>query len=263
MKSRHFDPDKEFQIMHITIKATGRGHGSDRWIFSGQSKKALIEELQKFLALFSPLKLLAFTQMSSHIHIMLKIPRDYKVSRSEVAQNYFKCYGKKIHPNSHSCQKLQKELNNLSCFMQRFAWHFSYNFNRQRTFKRTGHLWGRPFHDTEIGDSTALLKCWVYVMFNPVKAKMTDNPLKYKFNSLTYADEKLRNETLQNLFEIYKQLSGDDQMILEEFKSMLLAILQTELDEWMGKTEVEREQYREQNHFWDRGRYVDKSHFAT
>lgn len=261
MAKRNLSFSKEFQFMHIIAKATGKGHASDQWIFSREQKAALVEKLQNFLGLFSPIKLLCFTCMSTHLHFMIQVPRDYSVGRKELADNYYKCYGKKILANGHANRKLLKELNNVSCFMQRFLWHFSIMFNHTRNFKRTGHLWQGKFHNTNIGDAESLLKCAVYVLFNPVKASMVDSVFDYKFNSLTYGSDDFKAENLQNLFEAYKYLSGKDQLTLSEFKQLLMLLLQEEMSEWAKMKEGEREQYRQSHHHWDKVNYVDKRLF--
>ncbi len=258
MSKRVLQNDREFQFMHITVKATGKGHASDQWIFNNTQKQALMDELVRFLKLFSPIKLLAVTTLSNHIHFMLKIPKEYKVSRKEVAEQYYRCYGKKILANGSKNRKLLSQLNNVSCFMQRFLWHFSIMFNKTRKFKRTGHLWQSKFHNTNIGDAESLLKCWVYVIFNPTKANMIKNPLDYKFNSLNYGDNDFQDEVMLNLFEAYKYLSGKDNLSLDEFKQLLMDLINQELKEWESKSDVEREQYRLTHHFWDHVNYVDK-----
>ena len=177
MATRKQDLDANCQIMHITIKATGKGHRSDRWIFNDHHKAELMEELRRFLRVFTPCKLLGITIMSNHAHFILKIPRDFNTTRKRVAADYLQCYGKKLHPNCHMIRKLMTELNKISCLMQRFLWHFSTTFNHQKSFKRTGHLWESKFHNTNISDAKSLLKCWTYVIFNPVKANMKSEPL--------------------------------------------------------------------------------------
>jgi len=264
MTKRLLPTTEKFQLMHIVIKTTGKGHGSDQWIFSNKNKRELYGQLKRFLNLFGPIQLIAFTIISNHAHIILNIPNEYKIGRDEVAEKYQQCYpNRKIHPNSSKCQKLQKQLNGISCFMQRFARDFAYSFNRNRSFKRTGHLWQKRFHNTNLGDDTALLKCWVYVIFNPVKANIIHNPLDYKFSSLNCADSDLMQKSLENFYKLYQELSGKNDLTIEEFKEMLLAILKTELDQWNGKNEQEREVYRLANHIWDRMVYIDRHYFHT
>ena len=263
MATRKQDLDAEFQIMHITIKATGKGHRSDRWIFNDHDKTDLMEKLRRFLRLFTPCKLLGITIMSNHAHFILKIPKEYTTTRKRVASDYFHCYGTELHPNCHKVRKLMKELNNISCLMQRFLWHFSTTFNHSKPFKRTGHLWDSKFHNTNIGDAKSLLKCWTYVIFNPTKANMKEEPLEYKFNSMTYDDSSFQKEVMHNLFEAYKELSGCVNLSLKKFKKILSKLIEEEVKKWKVKEEFEREQYREQNHFWDKATfYVDESHFV-
>ena len=250
--------------MHIVIKCTGKGHGSDQWIFSNKNKLQLQNQLKRFLDLFDPIQLIGFTIMSNHAHIILNIPKEYEITRDEVARKYHECYpNRKIHPNSSKCHKLKNQLNNISSFMQRFTRDFAYHFNKDRKFKRTGHLWGERFHNTNLGDDYALLKCWVYVMFNPVKAKMATSPLTYKFNSITCQDSEFASESLNNFYELYKELTGKSDLTFNEFKTMIFAILETELEKWNVMSEPKRDEYRNKHHFWDKFIYVDKTYLDT
>ncbi len=251
-----------FQLMHITIKATGKGHKSDQWIFNNHSKRDLIDQMKRFLKLYKGIKLIGFCCLSNHLHAILRIMPECNYSRSEVAQLYHECYPKqKIHPNSSACQKLQKELNNISKFMYRFERDFACRFNARQKFKRTGHLWQGPFHNTNLNDVTALLRCWVYVMFNPTKANMIQNPVDYKFSSINCHDGELMEEAMNNFFELYKFLTEDESLTLESFQVMLNRLLERELEEWLEKNETEREEYRQTHHIWDRAHYIDKSYF--
>ncbi len=136
MTKRCLPTTEKFQLMHIFIKTTGKGHGSDQWVFTNKNKRELYTQLKRFLNLFDPIQLIAFSIMSNHAHIILNIPTEYELRRDEVAEKYQQCYpNRKIHPNSSKCQKLQNQLNDISCFMQRFTRDFTYNFNRNRTFK--------------------------------------------------------------------------------------------------------------------------------
>ncbi len=263
MKKRVLPTTEGFKLMHITIKATGKGHGSDRWIFNNRHKTELQEELKRFLKLFDAIDLIGFVWMSNHAHILVNIPENYHISRSEMAAKYHECYPKqpKIHPNSHQCQQLQKDVGNISKFMKQFEQSFARKFNQQQKFKRSGHLWQRRFHNTNLGDAESLLRCWVYIIFNPVKANMVQHPTSYKFSSYCNADTEFINEVLINFYELYKYLSGKESLSLDEFKELLRLRLQDELDDWNRKNEREKEHYRQLNHMWDQLTFIDKTFF--
>ncbi len=264
MPKRLLPTTKDFGLMHIVIKTTGKGHNSDQWIFNNQQKCELYQQLKRFLDLFEPIQLIGFNIMSNHAHVLLNIPDDYQISRSEVSEKYHQCYpNRKIHPNSHACHKLKNELNNISAFMQRFSRDFAYRFNHSRKFKRTGHLWGERFHNTNLGDDAALLRCWVYIIFNPVKADMVKNPLDYKFSSMNCENKEIMDEAMHNFYELYKMLSGKESLTMDEFRTMLIELLQAELDAWNRKNEAEKTEYRDANRMWDRAHYIDKNILDT
>ena len=92
---------------------------------------------------------------------------------------------------------------------------------------------------------------------------MKNEPLEYKFNSMTYNDPAFQQEVMHNLFEAYKELSGRVNLSLVKFKKILSELIAEEVKKWKIKKEFEREQYRDENHFWDKvSSYVDESHFV-
>ncbi len=259
---RELPTTRDFKLMHITIKATGKGHASDQWIFNNKNKRKLYSELKRFLKLFDGIKLISFVIMSNHAHIILRIMPKANYFRSDVAKRFHQCYPKrKIHPNSHACFKLIQDQSNISAFMQRFTRDFACKFNAIQPFKRTGHLWQGAFHNSNLNDKTALIKCWIYGIFNPTKAKMIDNPLSYRFSSMNCDDSELMEEALQNFFELYKFLDGNEDLTIEEFKRMLENLLKAELERWNAMTEIEHEEYRKAHRFWDKAHYIDKPFF--
>lgn len=168
VKKRLMHPERNFEIVHVVLKASGKGHEKDKWMFDSYKRKELLEQMKRFLGLYGGITALSFCAMSSHLHVMLKIDHTFTRNRREMADAYFTCYGRKIHPNSSDCFQLQKDQSNLSKFMQRFARDFAINFNKECSFKRRGHLWAERFHSTQLEDAKALLRCWTYIVFNPV-----------------------------------------------------------------------------------------------
>lgn len=92
------------------------------------------------------LEILSFCIMPNHVHLLLK-PRD---------------------------KNLDQAMRNL--FSRYAAW-----FNRK--YERKGHLFGGPYRQAVCLDYAYLIAVSVYIHLNPVKAKLNENPLNYRWSS--------------------------------------------------------------------------------
>ncbi len=247
------------------MKAMGKSDSSDKWIFTEKWKRKLVEEICRYLNLFQGIKLAGFTIMSNHGHFIFAIENNFKLSRKEVAENYEKCYGKRLHGNSKMCFQLAEELSDLSKLMQRFAREFACKFNKakKKQLKRTGHLWSENFHSTLINAPNELLRCWMYVMFNPVKASITSTPRKYEHNSLNSPVEGMRAMCLQNLFEAYKNLSGQEELTLKEFRLMLEAMIDEELERRQLMEQAKLTEYLERQKVYELARVIGSKEYCS
>ena len=77
---------------------------------------------------------------------------------------------------------------NLSRIMQWILSVFARNHNIKMGIK--GHVWYDRFHSTIINSMRQMLRTFMYIAFNPVKAGISDNPLKHQYNGITYIKMK-------------------------------------------------------------------------
>lgn len=243
-------------VVHCILKCTGRGHLSDLWMFNDRWRDKLISEFRRFLDLYLGISVVGMQCMSSHFHLVLILDRNAKRTRDEMAAAYNRCYpNASMDPNSHACRKLQEEQSDLGKFLGRFERDFAIRFNLSCKFKRTGHLWGEPYHCTQITDSEGLLRCWTYVMMNTVNAEMTDNPLKDGYNSLTYhhdRDPKWLEEIMDNFYQLWCEFNPGCKMTLDEFKNMITKMLAEVVKSYLDKDSDQREAWKSTQKFWER-----------
>lgn len=248
------NPDGNY-VFHLVIKATGKGHLSDLWVFNERWRGVLIKQMQRFLGLYGGIKLIGFQCMSNHLHLLVWIDRKFKRNRDEMAAAYNSCYpNASITPNEHICRKLQSEQADIGKFMGRFEHDFARKFNLSCKFKRTGHLWSEAYHCTQITDQIGLLRCWTYILMNTVKAGMTDNPLKDAYNSLTFNLKKEApwlEQIMDNFHSLWLELSSSS-MTKDEFKDMLMKLLQEALSAYQGKNEEQKIAWQISQTFWTR-----------
>lgn len=94
-------------------------------------------------------KLYAFVIMSSHVHLL-------------------------IEPND--------EISDISRIMRHINGQFAQKFNS--IYNRKGHFWMQRFSSKIVEWGQYMANTIIYFALNPVKAGVTDNPLKYTYSSI-------------------------------------------------------------------------------
>ncbi len=89
----------------------------------------------------------------------------------------------------------------LSKMMQKLSLTFTQHINRK--YKRTGRLWECRFYSSIIDKESYLLSVCRYIEKNPVRAKLIENPLQYKWSSAKYILSKDNPEWLEPAWTDY------------------------------------------------------------
>jgi putative transposase len=138
--------------------------------------------------------ILAFCLMPNHIHLLLK-PKEKNLDQS--MQTLFSRYA---------------------------AW-----FNRK--YERKGHLFGGPYRQAICLDYAYLIAVSVYIHLNPVKAKLIENPLHYRWSSVSLYCKQDAPAAFVNPDFILRLLSED----IPESKIMYLKTLNKGIDLNVGR----------------------------
>ena len=77
---------------------------------------------------------------------------------------------------------------NLSKIMQWIQSVFAIQHNKETGLK--GHVWYDRFKSVIIHNIRQLIQTFLYIALNPVKAGLTENPFKYKFNGINFIKQK-------------------------------------------------------------------------
>ena len=123
--------------------------------------------------------------LGNHWHIVVYAPAE-KPSLEAAAERHNSYYQEKHQTlnaqyNPVECEKVAKQLVDLSFFMRQIHQKFTYYINRLHD--RRGTLWAERFKSTILEDRTALWDCVKYVELNPVRAGLVQNPADYRFSS--------------------------------------------------------------------------------
>jgi putative transposase len=84
--------------------------------------------------------------------------------------------------------------NEISDIMRWILSVFAIRYNKIFGYK--GHVWYDRFKSKVIQTFQQLINTFIYIANNPVRAKFTHHPLKYKFNGITYLKNKYDPELL-------------------------------------------------------------------
>jgi putative transposase len=150
-------------------------------------KEFAFDLLKKLEKLFF-VEIIATCWMGNHFHIVVYFPGEAD-SLETVIERYNKFH--KDDPYNHpclnlekhteKCQKVAKNLIDLSEFMRSFKQRFTHWYNKLHD--RQGALWRGRFWSCILEGPVALWDCVKYVELNPVRAGMVQEPGEYFFSS--------------------------------------------------------------------------------
>ncbi len=154
--------------------------GSEFLLNTNEKKKFFIDTLKR-LSIFFSIKVKHFVVMTNHLHLILETCPEIKISDEELIQKAKKAKLFKNLVLKKDFIKLRKKLNDISEFMKLLKQIYAQWYNKN--FERSGYFWGSRFKSIIIQPGIHLLNCAIYIILNPVRAKMVTSPEKYKFSS--------------------------------------------------------------------------------
>jgi REP element-mobilizing transposase RayT len=129
---------------NATYHVTARANRSEFILNGAEEKEEFLSVLKRAKKRFG-FTLKSFCIMGNHIHLMIKPPKAYGLSK----------------------------------IMQWILSVYALSFNRK--FGYTGHVWYDRFHSTIIQTAAYFIKVFQYISDNPVKAEICPNPINYPY----------------------------------------------------------------------------------
>lgn len=188
---RRLKPQKKENYFHVTVRtAQGAHHLADRLI--KDTWEAKLFQLTKAYYV----DVLAFSILSNHVHLVLKVncpekdPKDLQ-RRFEYLESTL-VSRRKWH--EHYDDWIYERFTDLSCFMRDLnqwiaAWHNKHLYPEDKIAR--GHLWSDRFFSKVVGDDQYLLTVMSYVDLNPVRAGLTDSAGKFRNSSAGWLKEQI------------------------------------------------------------------------
>ncbi len=106
----------------------------------------------------------------------------------------FKCYCWCLMPNHIHLVIFPKHKYDLIKIMQGSKLTYTVWFNSN--YDKVGHLWQGRYKNYIIEKDEYFLKCLQYIESNPVRAKLSENPLEWPWSSHKYRTLGMRNKLL-------------------------------------------------------------------
>jgi len=170
-------------------------------LFDDVAKEVLRKMIWQ-VADFSGVDVLAYCVMSNHFHVLVRVSKRAKLSRSELVRRYRVLYAKSrsaYQPDPDVLEvilkgemdealakdwreRLETRMGDVSEFMKTLKQRFSVWYNKSHD--RYGTLWAERFKSVLVEDHPSCLKTVAaYIDLNPVRAGLVDDPADYRWST--------------------------------------------------------------------------------
>ena len=164
-----------------------------------EGDKSMFVSMMRRAAAFSGVEVLNHCVMSNHFHILLHVPKPVEITERILLKRYAALYGlddakvlrehwkalrdtKQVDRLEREQAQLKHRMGDLSEFMKTFKQRFSLWYRHQHE-SFSGTLWEGRFKSVILqGNPATLSAVSAYIDLNPVRARMVDDPAKYKWS---------------------------------------------------------------------------------
>ncbi|WP_212668801.1 transposase, partial [Pseudoalteromonas sp. NBT06-2] len=190
----------------------------------------------KFLSSFFAIDITAYSIMSNHYHIVLKVNRDeaLNLSNDEVIERWYQVYrgcilvdryraGEKFNSAymfriNEIVAEWRSRLYDISWFMRNLNEFIARKANSEDGC--TGRFWEGRFKSQALLDEASILSCMMYVDLNPIRAKMADSLISSDFTSIQERIKQYQSFQKQCHSKKSKPNKKSDFSVLQQPKSL-------------------------------------------
>jgi putative transposase len=197
--------DQEDTWYHCYNRTAG---ACDELPFDDVDKANFIRILKRVSNLYG-VKVVSYTVMSNHYHLVLKAPKEM-MSEKEVCWRYHQFHNgrKSISVGSEACAKWQMRTRDISWFMRHLQQLYTTWFNGTRPAGRRGKLWADRFKHTILEEGQAAWNCLKYIEKNAYEAGMVKHPGDYRFCSYGVWRQSGKHPCADNVEELVAPMLG-------------------------------------------------------
>lgn len=180
MRQARIRPEDSDTVMHVFNRVTGL---VGDYPFGPAEKQYFINLMRDLTRLYT-VEVIAYQLMGNHFHALVHVPGAC-LSPAEAVERFNRYYdGKRgMAPNSPKAEALPAKLRDISAYMHALEQGFSRWYNRTRSPRRRGYLWGDRFKNTILQSGLSVWHCWQYIELNCVRARLVLRPEDYRFGS--------------------------------------------------------------------------------
>jgi len=174
---------------------------------------------RKFLSLFEfylrlyVCRLAGFQLMGNHYHAVVYFEQFRSLGAEELKRRARHRFGKlwrlkTRHWEASDWDKFERDLFDVSCFMQHVNGEFSKWYNHH--YRRRGHFWADRFKNPELLDSETVQKVILYCELNAVRAGLVRRPEASRWGSAYWRWAGKKSDLLIPLQELFPVSQGKD-----------------------------------------------------
>lgn len=189
--------------------------------FEDMDKRMFVDMMRR-VAKFSGVEVLNYCVMSNHFHILLHVPEPVEITDvmliERVAALYGVDYAKDLEGHWVGLRKmndaaqvereqaqLKRRMGDMSQFMKTFKQRFSIWYRHAHSPSFTGTLWEGRFKSVVLQGTPATLSAVsAYIDLNPVRARIVDDPERYRWSGYGAAMAGDDN-AMQGIARIFKE----------------------------------------------------------
>jgi len=188
---------------HLFNRAAGSP--TDYPFEEGRNARRFIFLFEFYLRLYF-CRLASFTLMGNHYHSVLYFECFRRLPRGELEQRARLRFGRQWRLKTDSWdlgrwQRFNRELFDVSCFMQHVNGEFAKWFNRR--YGRRGPFWADRFKNPQLLDRQAVQSVILYTELNAVRAGLVKRPERYRWGSAYWRWANRKKELLIPLEELF------------------------------------------------------------
>ena len=157
--------------------------------FEDYEKDKLVEIIKHFSLIYFT-KIYGYCIMGNHFHLIVQMNDGKDKSEKDLKKRYalykkWCVFNPKFSIDEKEVQEyLRKKWSNISEFVKEIKQAFTRYYNAANS--RRGYLWGGRYKSVLLEKGEALINCMAYIDLNPIRAKITDKPEDYRWNTLYY-----------------------------------------------------------------------------
>ena len=191
-------------MRHARVKVDGTGcyhvvsRIVDRAFKLDAGEKEIFRKMMRKAEAFSGVRVLTYTIMSNHFHVLVEVPKRGEVGEAELLRRMAVLYGEAYvagrvlqwaewrkngatYLADAERDRLLARMGDVSAFVKTLKQRYSMSFNARH--KRTGTLWEERFKSVLVENGeNAKAAVAAYIDLNPVRAKLVADPKDYRWS---------------------------------------------------------------------------------